>query len=213
MLKWLMHLHHGQSVCDDWCLHFWEVVGIWFTGTATFAAVVVSLVIARREGIRIKVSAGHRIVVGPGSQPPYPEILAITVRNVGSRPAIIEGIGWRRRPWGTLGGYQLFDPEGGHPGPPVKIEAGNRHTFKLPIGGSRQWGNWFVREMVGSNPKIGVLAECLMWKLLGVPAPPEGEAIALDLSVAEQAFGDLIPRMHQAIASRAREIADSREAG
>jgi hypothetical protein len=35
----------------------------------------------------------------------------------------------------------------------------------------------------------------------------------LDLSVAEQAFRDLIPRMHQAIASRAREIADFREAG
>jgi len=35
-------LHHGRGG------------GVWFTGAATFAAVVVSLMLARREGIRIK---------------------------------------------------------------------------------------------------------------------------------------------------------------
>ena len=55
MPRWIFHaLDPVQAVCGDWCLHFWEVVGVWFTGLMTLAAVVVSLTLARREGIRIK---------------------------------------------------------------------------------------------------------------------------------------------------------------
>jgi hypothetical protein len=158
MLHWIMHLlDNGHSVCDEWCLHFWEVVGIWFTGAATFAAVLISLVLARREGIRLTVSAGHRDIVGPGSTRPFPEVLAITVRNVGSRPAIIEAVGWRRRPWGRQYAIQFFDPEGGHPGPPVKIDAGNRHTFTLPLDGIRvKWAEWFLQDFVGARPWLSL---------------------------------------------------------
>ncbi len=71
MPHWILHaLEPVQTVCGDWCLHFWEVVGVWLTGAATFAAVAMSLVLARREGTRIKVSAGHRLLVQPGEQMP-----------------------------------------------------------------------------------------------------------------------------------------------
>jgi hypothetical protein len=124
MPHWMLHaLDPVQSVCGDWCLHFWEVVGVWATGAATFAAVVVSLMLARREGIHIKVSAGHRLLVQTGQQQPWPELLVIVVRNVGSRPAKIEGIGWRRRPWRRLHGYQQFDPQGGFPRPSRRYRA------------------------------------------------------------------------------------------
>jgi hypothetical protein len=76
MLHWLSHV---SSVCDDWCLHFWEVVGVCFTGLATFAAVVVSLALARLEQVRIAISAGQFDVIGPGSVRPFPEILNIRI--------------------------------------------------------------------------------------------------------------------------------------
>jgi hypothetical protein len=42
--QWLLTLLNPmRPLCDDWCLHLWEVVGVWFTGFATFAAVVTSL--------------------------------------------------------------------------------------------------------------------------------------------------------------------------
>jgi len=157
MPDWVLHsLDPIRSVCGDWCLHFWEVVGIWFTGAATFAAVVVSLLLARREGVRLEVSARQMTMVGPGVEPPFPQMLFITVRNVGGRPVTIEGVGWSRRPWRSLQGYQLFNVAG-YPGPPATIAPSNAHDFILPISQPEvQWGEWFVKHFVGSWPRLGV---------------------------------------------------------
>lgn len=45
-----------------------------------------------------------------------------------------------------------------------------------------------------------VLAERLIWELLGQPLPHNREPIKIDLSVAEEAFQKLIYKMHQEIA-------------
>jgi hypothetical protein len=131
---------------------------VWFTGFATFAAVVVSLQLARREGIRMTVSAGVRDLVRPGTEPPFPKVLSITVRNIGSRPAPIEGVAWRRRPWSSRYAYQLFDPEGGFPGPPVTVDVGKSVTFILPLSDSRRirWGDEFLDNFAGRYPSLGV---------------------------------------------------------
>lgn len=158
MRDWILHLLNPMSsVCDDWCLHFWEVVGIWFTGSATFAAVLVSLALARREGIRITISAGVRDLVRPGTEPPFPEMLAITVRNIGSRPAPIEGIAWRRRPWSSRYAYQLFDLTGGFPGPPRTVDVGQSTTFMLPLSDTSRirWGAEFLHDFAGRWPPLG----------------------------------------------------------
>lgn len=157
MPDWLLHsLDPVRAVCSAWCLHFWETVGIWFTGFATFAAVLVSLALARREGIRIKVSAGVYLDVVPGGAPPFPELLTITVRNVGSRPAQIEGIAWRRRPWSKRHALQLFNVPG-HPGPPATVVPSSAQRFTLPISRTGAgWSEWFVRDFVGRCPRIGV---------------------------------------------------------
>lgn len=158
MINWLLHfLDGGKSVCDDWCLHFWEVAGIWFTGVATFSAVLVSLILARREQVRMKISAGQFEVVGPGMSRPFPKVLSIRVRNIGSRPATIEGIAWRRRPWSKRHALQQFDPEHGFPGPPVTIEGGRSHSFTLPLSHTEmQWGEWFLKDFIGARPRLGV---------------------------------------------------------
>lgn len=158
MPHWILHaLAPVNALCDDWCLHFWEVVGVWFTGLATFGAVVVSLLLARRDRIRMTISAGHRIMVGPGAEEPYREFLIIRIRNVGGRPATIEGISWRRRPWRRLHALQIFDPTGGYPGPPATIDPGKSHSFSLPLSHTEmQWGEWFLKDFVGRWPALSV---------------------------------------------------------
>jgi len=162
MSHWLIHaLDPVRAMCGDWCLHFWEVVGVWFTGLATFAAVILSLALARREGFRLTVSAGHRLMVGGGQGPPFPELLAITVRNFGSRRTTIEGVGWRRRPWQRLHGYQTFNMANAL-GPPATIEPGEAKTFWLPL--SAEWAKDFVKDFVGRRPKVGVhLVRIIAW--------------------------------------------------
>jgi hypothetical protein len=98
-----------------------------------------------------------------------------------------------------------------HPNRPGMIKIGLTYRRPSEWRQDSTWDDWEVhRSRFDEDP---VLAETLMWKLLEVPPPPQGEAIAVNLTVAEQAIRDLVPRMHQAIAAQAREIADSREAG
>ena len=159
MIHWFSHiLDHANALCDEWCLHFWEVVGIWFTGAATFAAVLVSLLLARREGIRMTVGAGVRMIVGTGTEPPFPEVLTITIRNMGSRAVPIEGVAWRFRPWRNRYGYQLFDPVGEFRGPPAIVDVGKSVTFKLPLSDRSRirWGDDMLKDFGGRYPSLGV---------------------------------------------------------
>lgn len=60
------------------------------------------------------------------------------------------------------------------------------------------WEGWEVhRHRFVEEP---VLAERIIWELLGKPLPNDREPIKIDLSVAEQAFRDLIYEMHREIA-------------
>jgi hypothetical protein len=124
--------------------------------TATFLAVLV-LALARLERIRIAVSAGHRQLVTAGNGPPFPGLLVVTIRNVGSRRAAIKGIGWRRRPWRRLHGYQQFDPTGRDTRPPVGLEPGDARSLSPPSPPlshtEMQWGEDFVRHFVGRWPQ------------------------------------------------------------
>jgi hypothetical protein len=62
------------------------------------------------------------------------------------------------------------------------------------------WGDWVVhRSRTVSDP---VLAESLIWRLLGHARPDDGEPIQMDLSEAEQAIRDLLGRMQSEIAVR-----------
>lgn len=146
--------HHA---CGAWCLHVWEVVGVWATGLATFLSVVVSLSLARRAGVRLTVSARAMALVGAGpGQYPFTGVVLIKVKNVGGRPATIEGVGWQRRPWGNQYAYQIFDPAR-FPGPPVTIEPGNAHTFQLPLDDPKfPWTEWMLKHFVGRWPQVGV---------------------------------------------------------
>ena len=73
----------------------------------------------------------------------------------------------------------------------IKIERWNEEGL---------WEGWDVhRHRFVEDP---VLAETLIWELLDQPRPSDHEPIKIDLSIAEQAFRDLIHQMYHEIASK-----------
>jgi hypothetical protein len=67
----------------------------WFAAAGSFAAAIVALYLANRAGKpTARVSVSHRILVGPGSQKPYPEFAVFTIVNTGDRPIRVSQIGW-----------------------------------------------------------------------------------------------------------------------
>lgn len=79
----------------DQQINVWNAVGTWLAGTATFAAVVVSLYLARRsERLRVKTTAGLRQVFA-GDGAPAEEHVQISVVNHGDRTVIVNSVGWK----------------------------------------------------------------------------------------------------------------------
>ena len=70
------------------------LVGTWFAGLATLAAVILSLYFARRvEKVRLRIFVGSRLLIrGDGS--PGEDHLCFDITNVGERPVTITTVGW-----------------------------------------------------------------------------------------------------------------------
>jgi T5orf172 domain-containing protein len=85
-----------------------------------------------------------------------------------------------------------------HPDKPGVIKIGLTYNTLERCYEENIWGDWEVhRHRFVEDP---VLAETLIWELLGRPLPNDCEPIEIDLSVAERAFRDLIYQMHSEIA-------------
>jgi hypothetical protein len=79
----------------DQQINVWNAVGTWLAGIATFAAVVVSLYLARKsERLRVKATAGLRQVFA-GDGTPAEEHVQISVVNHGDRTVIVNSVGWK----------------------------------------------------------------------------------------------------------------------
>lgn len=77
----------------DQKIQVWNAVGTWVAGIATFAAVLVSLYLARAAGrVKIKAYVGLRQLVGRGVR--TEDLLQFGVTNVGERAVTISNIGW-----------------------------------------------------------------------------------------------------------------------
>lgn len=93
-----------------------------------------------------------------------------------------------------------------HPDKPGLIKIGLTYRTLEQWNEENIWEDWGVhRHRFVVEP---VLAESLIWELLGYPLPNDREAINIDLSRAEQAFRDLIPRMRHEIALAERKKED-----
>lgn len=133
----------------DQQLQLWNVIGTWFAGIATAAAVIVSLWLAtRHDRVKLRVYAGVRLFIrGDGSAPR--EFVAINATNIGERPATITSVGWRvgrgkerRHCLQTLGDPESHDY-------PKRLEHGEIASFLVFTG--RGWPADFMNGFVQSN--------------------------------------------------------------
>ena len=77
----------------DQKLQLWNVIGTWVAGVATFAAVLVSLYLARQPSkLKLKMTVGLRDLVGRGY--PAQAVLQFAITNHGDRPVTVSNIGW-----------------------------------------------------------------------------------------------------------------------
>jgi hypothetical protein len=85
-----------NNIFDKETWKFINTFAPWLSAIGTFAAVVISLYLARQgKSVTLKITAGHRLMATPGIQGPYPEYIAINIVNTGYRDAQITNIGWK----------------------------------------------------------------------------------------------------------------------
>ena len=85
-----------------------------------------------------------------------------------------------------------------HPDKPGVIKIGLTHNTLEQCCEKNAWEDWEMhRYRFVEDP---VLAETLIWESLSRPLPHDREPIKIDLKIAEQAFRDLIYKMHREIA-------------
>ena len=92
-----------------------------------------------------------------------------------------------------------------HPDNPGVIKIGLTYTRQEQWYAENLWGDWEMQHWRFTEEPV--LAEAIIWELLGQPLPNDSKTITLNLGVAEEAFRHLIPRMHSEIAlmERAKE--------
>lgn len=90
-----------------------------------------------------------------------------------------------------------------HPDKTGVIKIGMTYSTLEQCYAENVWDDWEVHRY--RNVEEPVLAESLIWELLGYPLPNDREPINIDLSIAEQAFRDLHYRLQSEIALAEKE--------
>jgi hypothetical protein len=129
---------------DETTLRILEVIGVWVSSIGTLAAVIVSLWLARREAVRLQVSASHRLLFR--SNEPVEQYVYVQVINVGTRPARLLGIGWQGGifKWGPFKKQFYIQNPGHHPSNsqlPITLQDGDVAIFMFDH--VRDGENWY----------------------------------------------------------------------
>lgn len=90
-----------------------------------------------------------------------------------------------------------------HPAKPGLIKIGLTYSKLERCYEENAWDGWEIHRY--RRVEEAVLAEALIWELLGCPPPNDGEPVSIDLPKAEQAFRELVSRMHQELALQEKE--------
>lgn len=152
---------------DSTTLQLWSVIGTWVAGIGTVGAVITSLWLARHQNtIKLKVSAGYRLLITPGTQETR-DYCSIRVVNVSLRPAKVTHVAWQithvHVGWqvGKWRKKQYILQTFGSPGfddVPKTLHEGEEANFMIPFvssGGGEDWIASFPKDLVGEDsPKL-----------------------------------------------------------
>lgn len=137
----------------------WDLINSfsgWFAAVGTIAAVIVSLWLASRSSPKAKLSVGLRILVGPGSEKPYPEYVVFRVVNHGERPLRITQIGWRWGLWRKKYAIQLYE-ESMSNRLPVDLAHGEEATWFFPTNVEGEpWATYFARTALAPHLRTAI---------------------------------------------------------
>lgn len=137
----------------------WDIVNgfaNWFAALGSVAAAVVALYIANRSARpTARLSVGHRIILGPGSQKPYPEYLVFRVVNTGDRPVRIVQIGWSIRWPRRRAAVQLYEEQISSR-LPADLSHGQEATWYIPLNQDPPWTEHFAEGMLLPRYKLSL---------------------------------------------------------
>lgn len=132
---------------------YWMMFATWFSGAATFSAVVLTLYIANRKPVpSLKITASGSIIS------PLPGITrqgyGITVANIGSSAAVVSSIHWECG--GKLKFVQNFTPVVSSP-MPKKLEHGESAFFFVELDDFSGWVKSMKANIQNAEGSVGKL--------------------------------------------------------
>lgn len=123
---------------SDATIKLLELAGVWLSALATFAAVVVSLWLARTSNrVRLETFVSHVLMITPGEDY-MPEYVSFRVTNIGMRTANLQGIGWESGifNWGPFKkkyALQRTDGYSNNPRLPIKLGDGEVANYLIQL--------------------------------------------------------------------------------
>ena len=140
---------------DSWL--FINSFAPWLSAVGTIAAVIATIYFAwRGQRIRLKVTAGHRLIVGQGMPKPFPEYLCIRVVNIGYRDANIKNIGWEIGLFKKRQAVQSIVQNQYSSKLPVLLREGEEANYFIPIDKETNWLASFCEKMLMPHPRVDV---------------------------------------------------------
>ncbi|MEJ5176947.1 hypothetical protein [Erwinia sp. MYb416] len=140
---------------------FWAMIGTWFSGFATFIAVLGTLFLANRKPKAfVTCKVGRRIIFGSNAllQKIQENGIAIEVTNQSSVPAQIVSIGWKVGK--KIYFHQIFG-DANSATLPKKIEYGEKALFWIKLDDKEQWLEGIAEKIINQGGSIKNL-RCLV---------------------------------------------------
>lgn len=146
---------------DDQAFKWLEIGGSWFSAIATFAAVFVSLYLARQQSkIRLRINFTSKSFPDRGGNP-LPVYLVISVVNCGYRPVTISDVALRFGIIKRRYAPQHFQPTSWSTQIPIRVEHGEEINLSINLGNESDW----AKNLIDSIGPIG-LSDLIGLKLL-----------------------------------------------
>jgi hypothetical protein len=152
----------GSKIMERDPYKLWEMLGTWAAAIATFAAVIVSLRLARRaERPQVTVSVDQRLLLDPAKIPDpgnvqldnLPDMIALTITNVGLTRVRINSVGWY---------WILIRGKGALQNPPDRGARSHDWPALLEHGDQLQWILPF--EYLVTTISTTMLADSWWWR-------------------------------------------------
>jgi len=140
----------------------WEYINTfapWLSAVGTLLAVVVSLYFSRRTSqVKISLSAGYRIEIGPGYKEPYPQYIFIKAVNTGARDVKITGFGWRIGIFKKRYFYQVVDGIKMRSDMPIMLSFSEEASYLIDLNIGDNWIKRFVKDEILPNRRLNMVS-------------------------------------------------------